>query len=159
MKGGAPNSRDDPAGIPPPKDNTVLYLVIGLGSLALVSCLCLGCGVGGVMLFRMKGPFGSFGNANLSEANMATISNGMQTGMTLDQVNAIIGTGSVASQSEIDLVNKRLGKFGNAVPPAPAGKTKYVWKSRSGSTTQWLFIDADNSTRRISSMTSYTGPN
>lgn len=144
--------------MPERKDNTILYVALGLGGLALFGCLVVGCGIGGFFLFRL-GPAASLRNANLSEANLATISNGMQTGMTLEQAEGIIGKGTIASPSDINFVNGRLGKFGNAIQPAPFGKTKYVWKNRGPSRTQWLFMDADNSTRRISSMTTYTGSN
>ena len=84
----------------------------------------------------------------------------MKTGMTLREVEAIIGKGSVASPSDINFVNGRLSKFNGAqIPPVAPGKTKYVWKSRGARQTLWLFLDVDNSTRRIGSMTTYTGPN
>lgn len=149
-----------PQGSPPIRsNNTVLYLLLGLSGVLLAECMCVCCGVGGYFLLS-KGPVASFANADLSESNLAKISNGIQTGMTLRQAEAIIGKGSVASPSDISFVNGRLGKFGGAqIQPTPPGRSKYVWKNRGPLETKWLFMDADNSTGRISNMTSYTGPN
>jgi hypothetical protein len=79
-------------------------------------------------------------NPNVTEENIKKI----KPGMTLDEVEQILGKGKKATESDLNAVNRMMQGAGSPAQFRP-GTTTYRWRNRN----TWLFVDVDNNTNKI----------
>jgi hypothetical protein len=116
--------------------NRGLLIGLGIGGAALLLLVC-----GGVVLWLVIGPLAF--NSKLTPENIQKV----QPGMTLEDVEAILGPGRLATRADVQAANEYSGPV--HIAPAPItfrpGTTKYVW--RNGNT--WFFVDIDDGSKKL----------
>jgi hypothetical protein len=119
---------------------SAITIVLILGGVSLLMGLVLCCGIAGVLIYQRGSVGGSA--ADLSEENAQRV----QLGMSLSDVEKILGKGRIATASDYEDVNSRAARFRQ--PPVVQhrpGATKYVW--RNGTT--WFFGDFDSNNKLL----------
>jgi hypothetical protein len=125
---------DRPRRFRPKKKSGNTGLIIGLAIGGAVFLLMICGGVAFWLFIRSEA------NPLLTEENIKKI----QPGLTLAEVEQILGAGRVATEDDMRQANTMMKGIGPKVQFRP-GTTKYRW--RNGNT--WLFVDVDNNTKKV----------